>query len=180
MTKAADSATNENFKFAAETFLKTAQGMKGYRETVSLDVDKACQALRESGENSSRMVEQMMGAMIRMEERHEKTSEMTIDRMEKLEVAQNETSNALVRMVTQIEGMVKCVDKAILESKEDKRHYYEQYEKTHEKIDNIDKRLTTVEAKSSVRWGQMGSIGAGVLAFLGGLALILFKDWGGK
>lgn len=154
--------------------------MKGYRETVSLDVDKACQALRESGENSSRMVEQMMSAMIRMEERHEKTSKMTMDRMEKLEVAQHETSSALVKMVVQIEGMVKCVDKAILESKEDKKHYYHQHEQTNEKFNDLDKRLTTVEAKSDVRWGNVAAISTAALTLIGGIILILFKDWGGK
>ena len=106
--------------------------------------------------------------------------DLTRQRMDKLEDAQMETSQQLRDIVQEVKHMVKCVDKAILESKEDKKHYYEQYEKTHDKIDNMDKRLTTVEAKSAVRRGQMGSIGAGVLAFLGGLALILFKDWGGK
>lgn len=171
---------NENFRFAAETFLKTAQGMKGYRETVSSDVDNACLALKESGENASRMVEKMMGVMVKMEERHEQTSKLTLDRMTKVEEAQQVTSNALIRMVGQIEGMVKCVDAAILESKEDKKHYYDQYEKTHDKIDKINDRLIVVEAKSEVRWGQMGAIGVAALAVVGGITLLLFKGLGGK
>lgn len=106
--------------------------------------------------------------------------ELTRQRMDKLEDAQVQTNQQLRDIVQEVKHMVKCVDKAIIESKEDKKHYYKQHEDTHRDLNDLDKRVTAIEAKSDVRWGNMGAIGGAALALIGGIMLILFKDWGGK
>jgi|GEM_PF-5432702 len=167
---------SSDLKLATDTFIKTAAGMKGYRETVSGDVDNACATLIASGENSMLMVEKMMGVMLKMEERHAQASEMTSERMTKVEEAQQVTSDALIRILGQIEGMVKCVDSAILESKADKVHYYEQYNTINTGINDLDKRLSIQETNSKIKWGILGT----AVMIIGGGLFTAFVKFGGK
>jgi antirestriction protein ArdC len=96
--------------------------------------------------------------------------EMTSKRMTKLEDAQQESSKALVEIVSEVKHMVKCVDAAIVESKEDKAHYYKQYEKTNESMSNLDKRLSVQEANAKTKWGMLCAVatitGTAIIAFI--------------
>jgi len=102
--------------------------------------------------------------------------EMTSKRMTKLEDAQQESSKALVEIVSEVKHMVKCVDAAIVESKEDKAHYYEQYKDINDGILNLDKRLTIQETQTKIKWGILGT----AIMVIGGALLTFFLKFGGK
>lgn len=102
--------------------------------------------------------------------------DMTSARMSKLEDAQQESSRALIDIVSEVKHMVKCVDAAILESKEDKAHYYKQYEKINTGISDLDKRLTVQEAQAKIKWGILGTS----VLIIGGSLLTFFLKFGGK
>ena len=104
--------------------------------------------------------------------------ELTRQRMDKLEDAQSETNQQLRDIVQEVKHMVKCVDKAILESKEDKKHYYKQHEETHRELNSLDKRVTTIEAKSDVRWPIIATVGTAALTLVGGSILVFIKGAG--
>jgi chromosome segregation ATPase len=137
-----------DLKIATDTFTKTALGMKDYRETVSHDVDNACLAMITSSENSMKTVENMMGIMVKMEERHSTQNE-ALGR--KLDEAITEIRD-FGSKITQFDGQRDNLTRCLQDLKSDNKKILE---------DNhgVSERLIVLETKQSSNWGWLkGSI----------------------
>ena len=120
--------------------------------------------------------------------------DVTTKRLDKIEDAQLAANESMTRIATQIEYMVKCVDNAITDDKESKKHYQQQYKDMINKITEVEKDagdkisaiervvdekigaltvdLATVSTAAETRWKILG---AGIIV-VGGVVAKMFFD----